>query len=117
MTNRNKKTTADLQGKEAEFHSLFASDDKGRKIGVRIIKGWIDVVPMDGSEPRDQGACTLPTGRHYAFEPHATRDGEPFGPLQRTQFFQTAEERDKAAEDYLDRAFKRAMKKTGKVGA
>ena len=101
-----KISDVDLQGKEAEFHSLFASDAEGRKIGVCITKGWIDDAPMDGSEPR-----------RYAFNARATRDGELFGFRNGTRFFQTAEERDKAAEDYIDQAFNRAMKKTLKVGA
>jgi hypothetical protein len=112
-----KYATAQFQDRRVTTHNFGVFDTKGREIGTRIETSWVDVVPHDGTEPRWQGSLRLPVGRHYAFEPHSTRDGKLFGALQRPQFFASENERDAAVNAYIERARKRALKNAAKAAA
>lgn len=83
------------------------TDHKGRMIGglAYVFDATFKAVGEDA-----RSWYCIPPGLHYGFEPHATRDGRPYGASQRAQYFTTATERDAAVETYFRNAEKRNTK-------
>lgn len=86
-------------------------DTKGRVIGGRVVLFEADraVVEQQLYVGCKQGEVK-PAGRVYGYRPNATRDGEWFGAIQGTQWFDSAEQRDAAVVRYFANAEKRAKK-------
>lgn len=85
------------------------TDKKGRYVGANIILGTMIAVEQDDdtswSNHDYKGVANKP-GEYSMVYIHGTRNGERFGPLQRTHYFLTDEDRDK----YIEKRIK-AMKK------
>jgi hypothetical protein len=89
--------------------SFGVKDRLGREIGG-IGYRWDNVVFRPAPEDANYWNCT-PEGTYFAFCPHASRNGKPYGAIQRDQFYTTAAERDAAMETYFTNAAKRAAKR------
>ena len=84
-------------------------DSRGRRIGVNIYRSITTITEVPESESSwvtDRSNL----GSWYVFEPHATRDGMNYGPLQDDRRFRTEEARESAIAKYLADAEKRASK-------
>lgn len=79
-------------------------DDKGREIGSvwRIVP-----VTFEPAEPDAISYCTHAPGHYYAANVHATRDGAPFGALQRDHFCESLEAARSKVEALIDASRKR----------
>ena len=101
ITNRSNFTITSI-----EFPYL---DSRARRIGVNIYRSIKTKIQVPESEsPWITDRSNL--GSWYVFEPHATRDGITYGPLQRDRFFRTEEAREHAIAKYLADSKKRASK-------
>ena len=100
--------SGNFQNKEYKLVSLGYNDPRGRAMGARIFTGEVNFVPA----PEDARSWyNIEPGHYFAFEPHATRDGITYGPIQKLQYFKTEQERFVAIEKYLNSARKRAAKR------
>lgn len=81
------------------------ADSKDRQIGARISRFTVSYAPSG----RNYGYLAIP-GTYAGFQPHASRNGTPFGAIQSVRTFDTAEEREAAIRKYVAAATKRAAK-------
>lgn len=84
-TNRVNITNADV--KYIAFDNL--TDDRGRPIGVSIARFESDFVDAPN------GGWDVPAGHYYLVRMHATRAGQPYGPLQMSLNFSDLDAREK----------------------
>jgi hypothetical protein len=102
--------------KRQDARSFGVRDEKGREIGG-YVEVWTEFRrPLTEEEMSEQqysyySCFPEDLGVRYAYRPGALRNGCPFGAWQREQFFATAEERDRAVEQYFANARKRAAKR------
>lgn len=98
-------------GRQARDFNVL--DKKGRAIGgvANLYEADRTIAERELYVSCPQGEVK-PAGRVYGYSPHATRDGEWFGAIQGTQWFDTAEQRDAAVARYFANAEKRAKKAT-----
>ena len=87
-----------IPGVEIHRAAFGIKDDKGREIGC-IVRIWELPHPSYGA-----------LGSRWKLEPHATRDGKPYGatPFQSFGIFTTLEAARAAGQDYIDGAHRRA---------
>ena len=92
------------------YHDFAAKDRFGRSIGAHAKTYEVVIDDAEDSLWDRKVGRHLPVGRYFAFRPSATRNGRKYGALQYTQYFDTAEARDKAVIKYLRGAQTRAEK-------
>lgn len=103
------KGTLDLQVTHYEFGT---TDNRGRATGAQIKTGVR--IMVEQPEGITWGWRHAP-GTYYIWEPHTTRDGRTYGPVQCDHYCKTLAERDAAISKYLKDAAKRASKLAAKV--
>jgi hypothetical protein len=93
-------------GERTTLEQSFGVFDRfGREIGARAYTFEATFTP-NGT----RGGYRHPAGLFFMFHPCATRGGEPYGAIQSSSSFTTAEERDAAVAKYFKDARKRAEK-------
>jgi hypothetical protein len=96
------------------------TDKRGRAIGAQVTTGEVDYVAlpdtMEDGSPR-LGGYTMVPGHYYTFRPHATRNGQEYGPTQREQHFSNESERQLAIDQYLLSARRRAGAPRSRFGS
>lgn len=88
-----------------------AKDSKGRVLGSIVWMGTSEVAEQknpNGCYYRVEASAIGTT--QFFMEPHALRNGEQFGALQRRRYFPTIEARDAAVAAYFLNAEKRATR-------
>lgn len=88
----------------------FAIFDRfNREIGASLERSTI-VVSAEIEERPYHGGTQKEPGTYYSFRPHATRNARNYGASQRSDWFNTEEEREAAIQKYLAGARKRATR-------
>jgi hypothetical protein len=96
---------------EIEHLDLNATDDRGRAIGVRIIR----TTEVYGPAPADQGwGSTMELGTWYGVRLHTTRNGKPWAASPAGHVFRALEEREAKLAELLAGHRKRAEKASTK---
>jgi hypothetical protein len=92
-----------------EVHAFDLRDQKGREVGANIVFHVYTFEPLaDG----DRGCYnTVEPGTYFSWQPHATRNGECYGPIQNWNLCKTEAERHMAVEKYLKSAKARMARK------
>lgn len=105
--------TYDEQETLAEAYGVH--DAKGRQIGGLVHLGTLTLTEATPENtPPLRHVFDGEPGVSLFMRPHATRDGAPYGAIQRHQFFNTEPERAAAIAAYFRDARKRAAKRAGK---
>jgi len=84
------------------------NDKRGRAMGAEITTYEVDFVEI--VENCNGGFYTHVPGHYFAFNPHTTRNGNGYGPVQPDYYFTTVAERQSAIDKYLTNSKKRALK-------
>jgi len=105
-----KTKRSEYQNQDTRAERFGVADYKGREIGGMVDTFEFDFTPMSAAEEATEASWDQAPGHYFGFRPHATRNGQRFGALQRKQLFLTAGARDAAVEKYFRNARKRAEK-------
>lgn len=93
---------------DVSYYNFDLKDSKGRVIGARIQTKIVEYTAIEGTNLT--AYWDIEPGVYFAFIPHATRNGEIYGPVQNERRFKTRLERENAIDKYLKDARKRASK-------
>lgn len=108
MSQQVKVRVAEVGGSRTRTHESFGDlDERGRMVGARITRYEIETIAV-GPDAEGYVLYLAHAGRWFAFEPHATRDGQRYGASQSTRYYPTAGRREDAISLYLREAMKRA---------
>lgn len=107
----NLTTITNKTARMVELIGFEVKDRFGRELGTKIMT-WEATFENQPADARS--GYSVPAGRYFMFEVHATRNDEDYGASQGWQRFNTVEEREAAINKYLAGAKARAIKNQGK---